>query len=527
MSRSGARSRLPAAVQADRSGLTVLDGPEELPAVLEILLEGYRTVSFRADAGARRPGGAVRFGWPPALAARLAGTASVAVRDAVSQDVLASGEVAFGPHPARLDLRDGRRRWCSVNKWGRLAPGFDGLDPADRLALQDRLLDRLDAVRDVLEEIGLQPFVCYGTLLGAVRDGDLIPHDDDADLGYLSRHGHPADVVRENLQLERVLRGRGYSVLRHSGGHLQLVFADDGGPDHYIDVFTAFTVGSRTHLCFQVGADGLDLRTRSEVTLRGRRLPAPAAAEQLLAETYGPGWRTPDPSFTFTTPHAVRSRLRTWIGEFDMGREYWQDFYSSDDVGRVPAAESDFARWVDRRLPAGAAVLDVGTGTARDARFFARSGRTVHAVDYSAAAVARGRALAGSEGWAAGFEVVNLADLHQVGSLAAGLDPSAGWHLYARFLVHAIDDGARANLWLLAAAVARRGGECWFEFRTNRDEGVDHAFGEHFRRYLDPAVVVIEAKERDLQVLESVEGRGLAVYGDEDPWVARLRLGAA
>ncbi|MGY1673519.1 LicD family protein [Geodermatophilus sp. SYSU D00710] len=441
--------------------------------------------------------------------------------------MVASGEVAFGPDAARLDLRDGRLRWLSVNKWGHLAPSFDGIEPVARRALQDRLLERLDAVRGVLAEAGLRSFVCYGTLLGAVRDGDLIPHDDDADLGYLSRHDHPADVVRENLELERVLRHRGYSVLRHSGGHLQLVFSDDDGQDHCIDVFTAFEVGDRTYLCFQVGADGLDLRELSDVTVRGRTHPAPAATEQLLAETYGPGWRTPDPSFTFTTPHAVRSRLRAWIGEFNMGREYWQDFYSSADVGRVPAAESDFARWVDQRLPAGAAVLDVGTGTARDARFFARVGRTVHAIDYSAAAVERGRVLARNEGWQAAFEVVNLADLHQVGNLAAELDPSLGWHLYARFLVHAIDDEARANLWFLAATVARRGGECWFEFRTNRDEEAEHAFGEHFRRYLDPALVVVEAKERDLQVLDSVEGRGLAVYGDEDPWVARLRLGAA
>ncbi|MGY1700669.1 methyltransferase domain-containing protein [Geodermatophilus sp. SYSU D00766] len=528
MSLPGVEPERPAGVRADASGLALTPhGPECLPAVVEVLLEGYRTVSFRTDAGTRRDDGSVGFAWPPALAERLSGRAAIVVRDAARKDVLASGETRFGTDPARLDLRDGQRRWLSVNKWGRLAPGFDGIDPAARRALQDRLLDRLDAVRGVLEEAGLQPFVCYGTLLGAVRDGDLIPHDDDADLAYVSRHDHPADVVRENLELERLLRDRGYPVVRHSGGHLQLVFDDgDGGQDHYLDVFTAFEVGDRTYLCFQVGADGLDLRTLSEVTLRGRRQPAPAAAEQLLAETYGPGWRTPDPSFTFTTPHAVRSRLRTWIGEFNMGREYWQDFYSSTDVGRVPAAESDFARWVDERLPAGAAVLDVGTGTARDARFFARSGRTVHAVDYSAAAVERGRALAAAEGWDAGFEVVNLADLHQVGGLAAGLDPSAGWHLYARFLVHAIDDEARANLWFLASAVARRGGECWFEFRTNRDEQAEHVFGEHFRRYLDPAQVVIEAKERDLQVLDAVEGRGLAVYGDEDPWVARLRLGA-
>ncbi|SFO94566.1 LicD family protein [Geodermatophilus dictyosporus] len=499
-----------------------------LPAVVEVLLEGHRTVSFRTDAAERRPDGRAWFPWPTALAERLAGVAAVVVRDAACKDVLASAEVAFSPEPARVDLRDGSGRWLSVNKWGRLAPSFDGLDPVRRRALQDRLLDRLDAVRRVLEEAGLQPFVCYGTLLGAVRDGDLIPHDDDADLGYLSRQEHPADVVRENLELERVLRARGYSVVRHSGGHLQLVFTDDeGAQDHYIDVFTAFEVEGCTYLCFQVGAADLDLRTLSEVTLRGRRHPAPAAAERLLAETYGPGWRTPDPSFTFTTPHAVRSRLSTWIGEFDVHRDYWQDFYSSTDARKVPTVESDFARWVAERLPAGAAVLDVGTGTARDARFFARSGRTVHAVDYSAAAVERGRALARQEGWAAGFEVVNLADLSQVGSLAADLDPALDWHLYARFLVHAIDDQARANLWRLAAAVARRGGECWFEFRTHRDEQAEHAFGEHFRRYLDPAQVVVEAKEHDLQVLDLLEDRGLAVYGGEDPWVARLRLGAA
>ena len=37
---------------------------------------------------------------------------------------------------------------------------------------------------------GVEPFLAYGTLLGAVRDGRLIGHDSDADLGYVSR-AHP------------------------------------------------------------------------------------------------------------------------------------------------------------------------------------------------------------------------------------------------------------------------------------------------------------------------------------------------
>ena len=515
-------------IEADQDALAVRPASgERLPAVVDVVLAGYRTVSLRSAAATVTDDGRTRWSWPPALAAALSGRAELLLRASATKEELGRTTVTFGSGDAPLDLRDGHGRWLSVNKWGRLAPSFDGLRPGQTVALQDRLLDRLARVQEDLEELGLEPFVVYGTLLGAVRDGDLIPHDDDADLGYVSAHEHPADVLRENLALERALRQRGYSVLRHSGGHLQLTFSDaDVALDHYIDIFTAFVTGDRTYLCFQVGAEGLDLRPRTDVTIRGRRYPAPVASEALLAATYGPGWRIPDPSFTFTTPHSVRSRLRTWIGEFNVQRDYWQDFYSSVDVNRVPMAESTFASWVAERLPETAAVLDIGTGTARDARFFASGGRRVRAVDYSAAAIERGRALAEREGWAADFEVVNLADLHQVGELAARLEPGVDWHLYARFLLHAIDDETRANLWTLAAAVARRGGECWFEFRTAQDERAEHVFGEHFRRYLDPQQVVVEAKEHDLRVIDSVEGRGLAPYKDEDPWVARLRLGA-
>ena len=149
------------------------------------------------------------------------------------------------------------------------------------------------------------------------------------------------------------------------------------------------------------------------------------------------------------------------------------------------------------------------------------------AVDYCPAALERAAEAAETEGWTASFHEVNLADLHAVGEFAADLDWSLGWHLYARFLLHAIDDQARANLWTLAGVVAARGGEIWLEFRTDRDADAEHVFGEHFRRYLHPEQVRAELEERNLQVLEMVEGRGLSPHGAEDPWIARMRVGAA
>ena len=210
-----------------------------------------------------------------------------------------------------------------------------------------------------------------------------------------------------------------------------------------------------------------------------------------------------------------------------MLQDYWQDFYASAGAERVPAGESPFVRWVAERLDGQPPVLDIGTGTARDTRFLARQGHRVAAVDYSSAALRRAEELADHEDWEASFHQVDLGDPQAVGDLIADLDWSLGWVMYARFLVHAIDDSARQNLWDLAAVVARHGGECWFEFRTNQDEHEQHLFGEHFRRYLSPDLVTAELGAKGLAVRDLVEGRGLAPYGAEDPWVARLRVGAA
>ena len=69
------------------------------------------------------------------------------------------------------------------------------------------LLDSIEEVLAALAEAGIEAFPAYGTLLGAVREQHLIGHDSDADLGYVSGHGHPYDVIRESFRLQRRLRG--------------------------------------------------------------------------------------------------------------------------------------------------------------------------------------------------------------------------------------------------------------------------------------------------------------------------------
>ena len=62
--------------------------------------------------------------------------------------------------------------------------------------------------------------------------------------------------------------------------------------------------------------------------------------------------------------------------------------------------------------------------------------------------------------------------------------------------MHALHDSARRGLWELAAGSLRAGGRLYPEFRTGKDEGARHVFGEHFRRFLDADTVVDEIEAR-------------------------------
>lgn len=172
---------------------------------------------------------------------------------------------------------------------------------------------------DLCAELAVTWWLDYGTLLGAVRNGGVIPHDKDADLGV------PADDFRRVLAYrpevpwaDRVEGGKRCRVrlvdglwwihkLRHGGKYsagnsLKIRLSEVNHTN--VDVFPWYPepndfLGRQAY----VGCDrykgrefpATALFPLSEIEWEGRWLPAPRDPEAFLHHRYGPDWRTPIP----------------------------------------------------------------------------------------------------------------------------------------------------------------------------------------------------------------------------------------
>ena len=169
-------------------------------------------------------------------------------------------------------------------------------------------------------------------------------------------------------------------------------------------------------------------------------------------------------------------------------------------------------------------LVDVGCGNGRDTRFFAELGYDVTGLDV--VPNASRRVLKEMEpDQRPEILPFNLESLRQ--TLAAGARASFSPEpvtVYGRFLLHALSERARQHFWRYTSMALRSGGRCYLEFRTEKDSRKRKAFGEHYRRYLDPDLVVAEATAAGARVVHLEQALGLSPFEDENPHLCRMIL---
>jgi SAM-dependent methyltransferase len=200
---------------------------------------------------------------------------------------------------------------------------------------------------------------------------------------------------------------------------------------------------------------------------------------------------------------------------------YWDAFYRSWS-NRFP---SQFGALAATKLQEGIGVFEFGTGSGRDALHLARK-TSVIAVDASAVAIDSNSAFA---------EQANLPNIvfaqmrlassdawhSEVDELMAAKSDISTWICYARFFLHAIpEDVEDSIIRLLANSKKFSGG--MFEFRNSQDASTRKVHGEHYRRYIEHDGFREKILSGGFQISMETQGRGLAYYRGEDPFVSRF-----
>lgn len=468
-----------AAVTADRSGLRV---PAEATGTCQALFDGRAVWSFQPEPepGAER----VQVEWPPNLRPFLRGVTHLQVR--CGERTYDAGEVRFGQRTERVAIVDKAGIPIVIDKWGIIQRPFThrGSEVIDFMTEQ-----ALDLVRLVDAECGVQLWMAFGTLLGAVRDGGAIGHDSDMDLGYLSDLETPAQMIVEFYDIKRALTRAGYSVITKTGSFLTVMLeAPDGGPAS-IDIYTCFHLFEKLHLTATARAEVareavLPLQL---IEFEGRLLPAPADPDALLAASYGASWRTPDPGFQHAPSRDVVQRFDDWFGTLMRQRRNWE-VYWRDSWRPEHDNGSDFASQVLAQLVPGTTVIDVGAGRGDDSVLFAEAGHRVIALDYARQAFRAITRHPDRASLSISSRLVNLYDLRDTLTEAAELARSsqAPRVLYARNVVDAMSPDGREGFWRLCATLMRGEGGSLVHLEFDDDAPVEervHFAGNAGRKF--------------------------------------------
>lgn len=159
--------------------------------------------------------------------------------------------------------------------------GTDRARSMDNREARAALLD----LKALLDRNSIPFFLCFGTLLGCVRERDFLPGDKDIDVGVFD--DVPLDSLRKILGGSKSTASRVLTTAHQNGVTID-VFVHHRGANH-VDVGTEHPVDP---VCWRFS--GFDL---GPIDFLETSFLAPHDPARYLSEMYGGDWRIPDPHF--------------------------------------------------------------------------------------------------------------------------------------------------------------------------------------------------------------------------------------
>jgi len=168
-----------------------------------------------------------------------------------------------------------------------------------------KILDQMQALEEALESQNLRMVLCYGTLLGAVRDKCFILHDDDVDVAIILDVQSEAHMLEKRVSVLDSLRRQGFAVRDSMTTVGRPVFKIKVPGYKGAEEIDLFTIWRTPDGVVQALMAGLRLRALKDDWFREfirypfytKEFWVPLQYKEFLQDRYGDGWVKPDPTY--------------------------------------------------------------------------------------------------------------------------------------------------------------------------------------------------------------------------------------